>query len=52
MRRYNDDVRLEFTKVDDCDDVHFAHKSGFLAKTSATEKDRLIDLVKMAWKEN
>ncbi len=50
MARYNDDLRLEFTKVSDCDDVHFAHNAGFIAKTSATDEERLKELLKMAWK--
>ncbi len=49
MTRYNDDARLEFTKVVDCDDVHFAHNAGFIAKTSATDKSRLKELLVMAW---
>lgn len=49
LTRYNDNLRLEFTKVKDCSDVHFAHSAGFLAKTTATEKSRLIELLKMAW---
>jgi len=51
LSRYNDDQRLEFTKLKDCEDVHFAHVAGFMAKTSATEKERLVDLVQMAWAE-
>jgi hypothetical protein len=51
LTRYNDDLRLEFTKVKDCPDVHFAHVAGFMAKTTATEKDRLVELLKMAWIE-
>ena len=51
LTRYNDDARLEFTKVEDCEDVHFAHKSGFLAKTTATDKDRLLELLRMSWSE-
>ena len=49
LTRHNDDLRLEFTNVADCEDVHFAHNAGFIAKTTATEKDRLIELLKMAW---
>lgn len=52
LTRYNDDPRLEFTKVADCDDVHFAHNAGFIAKTSATEKARLKELLEMAWDAN
>ncbi len=47
--RYNDDLRLEFTRLNYLPDVHFAHVAGFMAKTTATEKDRLIELLKVAW---
>ena len=30
-------------------DVHFAHARGFIAKTSATDPDRLRELVAKAW---
>ncbi len=49
LNRFNDDLRLEFTKVAECEDVHFAHNAGFIAKTSATEKQRLQELLKMSW---
>ena len=49
MSRHNDHPRLEFTRIDDCDDVHFAHARGFVAKTSATEEERLKELVAAAW---
>jgi len=29
--------------------VHFAHARGFVAKTSATEKERLKELLRAAW---
>jgi hypothetical protein len=45
MRRYNDDPRLDFTRVEDESDVHFAHKQGFIAKTSATDPKRLKALL-------
>jgi hypothetical protein len=48
--RYEDHPRLDFSKVEGQPDVHFAHKSGFMCKTSATEPDRLKQLVAMAWK--
>lgn len=49
MSRYNDDKRLEFTRVAEEDDVHFAHNKGFIAKTTARERTRLLELVEMAW---
>ncbi len=49
MCRHNDHPRLEFTRIDGCDDVHFAHARGFVAKTSATERGRLKELVASAW---
>ena len=49
LSRYNDDLRLDFTRVESCDDVHFAHKAGFIAKSSATDPDRLRELLSSAW---
>lgn len=49
MCRHNDNPQLEFTRIDGCDDVHFAHARGFVAKTSATRKERLKELVVAAW---
>jgi hypothetical protein len=49
MCRHNDHPRLEFTRIDGCDDVHFAHARGFVAKTSATDRQRLKELVTAAW---
>lgn len=45
IRRYEDDPRLDFSRVQDADDVHFAHKSGFMCKTTATSPDRLRELI-------
>jgi hypothetical protein len=45
MRRYNDDPRLNFTRIDEEPDVHFTHKQGFIAKTSAITPERLKSLV-------
>jgi hypothetical protein len=45
MRRYNDDPRLDFTRIDTEPDVHFTHQQGFIAKTSATELVRLRTLL-------
>lgn len=49
LSRFNDDLRLEFTNVKDCEDVHFAHNAGFIAKTSARDKARLKELLKLSW---
>ncbi|MFT6239715.1 MAG: hypothetical protein ACJAQT_001796 [Akkermansiaceae bacterium] len=49
MSRFNDDKRMEFTKVGEEDDVHFAHNKGFIAKTSASETGRLKELLEMVW---
>ncbi|HBR92725.1 MAG TPA: hypothetical protein DEA90_00995, partial [Opitutae bacterium] len=49
MRRFNDDTRMEFTRLDNEDDVHFTHARGFIAKTSSAEIDRLKELVAMAY---
>ena len=47
--RYEDHPRLDFSRVEGQPDVHFAHKSGFMCKTSATERARLEELVALAW---
>ena len=43
--RFNDDVRFDFTQIESEEDVHFAHRQGFIAKTSATDPDRLKALL-------
>jgi hypothetical protein len=48
IARYEDHPRLDFSLVGDADDVHFAHKSGFMLKTTATEPDRLQALIRGA----
>lgn len=48
LKRHQDDPRLEFTRIGDCEDVHFAHKRGFIAKSSATEPSRLRELMQIA----
>ena len=45
MRRYNDDARMDFSKVEGEADVHFAHARGFIAKTSAMDKERLQEML-------
>ena len=49
LARFNDHPRIDFTRVESADDVHFAHNSGFLCKTSATEQDRLKEILTHAW---
>jgi hypothetical protein len=40
---------LDFTRIGDCEDVHFAHARGFVAKTSATDSGRLKELLRLSW---
>ena len=49
LGRFNDDKRMEYTRVAGEEDVHFAHNKGFIAKTSAAEPARLKELLAMAW---
>ncbi|NNC88122.1 MAG: hypothetical protein HKN82_06640 [Akkermansiaceae bacterium] len=49
LSRHNDHPRLEFTRIEGHEDVHFAHARGFVAKTSATETGRLKELLRAAW---
>lgn len=46
--RYEDHPSFDFSRLDDEPDVHFAHKSGFMCKTSATDSDRLRQLIRNA----
>jgi Uncharacterised protein family (UPF0160) len=48
--RYEDHPKLDFSRVEHEPDVHFAHKSGFMCKTSATSPERLRELVQGAWR--
>lgn len=50
LKRYQDDPRLDFTRIEHSEDVHFAHARGFIAKTSATEPARLRTLMAIAGK--
>ena len=43
--RYEDHPRFDFLRVQQEPDVHFAHKSGFMCKTTATDPDRLRALI-------
>ena len=49
LSRFNDDKRMEFTRVGNEVDVHFAHKKGFIAKTSSADTDRLKVLLNQSW---
>ena len=49
MRRFNDDTRMEFTHIEAEANVHFTHARGFIAKTSATDHDRLKELLGRAF---
>lgn len=49
IARYEDHPKLDFSRVGDQDDVHFAHTSGFMCKTSALEPARLQQLIAGAW---
>jgi len=50
IQRYEDHPRLDFSRVEGEPDVHFAHKSGFVCKTTATDPDRLKTLITHAWR--
>jgi len=49
LSRHNDHPGLDFTRIGECDDVHFAHARGFVAKTSATKPERLRELLARSW---
>lgn len=50
ISRFEDHKNLDFARVSGEADVHFAHTTGFMCKTSATEPDRLRALVAAAWR--
>lgn len=45
LTRHRDHPRLDFTRIKAEPDVHFAHLRGFVAKTSATDPQRLRQLL-------
>jgi hypothetical protein len=45
LSRHRDHPRLDFTRIAHERDVHFAHLRGFVAKTSATDPQRLRQLL-------
>lgn len=48
LSRYNDNPKLDFTRIVGESDVRFAHKNGFVAKTDATGIERLRALLALA----
>jgi len=48
LSRHNDNPSYDFTRIDKEPDVHFAHARGFVAKTSASEIDRVKALLALA----
>ncbi|MBE2283425.1 MAG: MYG1 family protein [Prosthecobacter sp.] len=48
LSRHNDAPHYDFTRIEKEPDVHFAHARGFVAKTSATEMERVKALLAMA----
>jgi hypothetical protein len=49
LSRHKDHPRLDFTRIEAESDVHFAHARGFVAKTSATDPERLRALLQRSW---
>ncbi len=49
LSRFNDDRRLDFTRISEDPEVHFAHKQGFVAKMSTVDPERLKVLLAQAW---
>ncbi len=49
LSRFDDDARLDFTRIASYNDVHFTHARGFIAKTSATDLGQLKKLMLGAW---
>ena len=48
LTRYEDCARLNFSQIESCQDVRFAHKRGFVAKVEATDPARLKELLALA----
>ncbi len=48
LSRHRDHPRLDFTRIKAEPDVHFTHQRGFVAKTSATDLQRLRQLLLLA----
>ncbi|NNE93768.1 MAG: hypothetical protein HKN23_19125, partial [Verrucomicrobiales bacterium] len=51
LGRFDDNQKMDFAPLEaNCDDVHFAHARGFVAKTSATDPARLRELLALAYR--
>lgn len=48
MSRFRDTALLNFAPLERETDVHFAHKQGFVAKTTSTDPERLRELLVLA----
>lgn len=48
LTRYEDCARLNFSQIESCDGVRFAHKRGFVAKVEVTEPEQLKELLRLA----
>lgn len=48
LSRFQDNARLDFTRLAGRPDVHFTHARGFVAKTSASDPVRLKELITQA----
>lgn len=46
LTRYEDNALMNFSQIESEDDVRFAHKRGFVAKTDATDPNRLQELLR------
>lgn len=49
IARHDDHPSLDFSRVQHEPDVHFAHKSGFMCKTSSIDPIRLREIIALAW---
>lgn len=48
LSRYRDSARLDFTRIAERPEVHFAHARGFVAKTTATDLAQLRELLTLS----
>ncbi|MGB7344924.1 MAG: MYG1 family protein [Pirellulaceae bacterium] len=48
LGRFEDNMAVDFSRIESCDDVRFAHKRGFVAKTDTTDESRLKELLALA----
>jgi hypothetical protein len=48
LTRYEDCPRLNFSQIESCDEVRFAHKRGFVAKVDSTDTTKLKELLALA----